>query len=86
MFLDTNRHFCYSLTFLYLTADYDGDGIKDTYGGLPVPDYLYNGGKPKAHSDGCNVALGDGHAEWIAFPEFWASDDNGFGTHEYWWD
>ena len=47
-------------------ADYDGDGIKDTYAGT----FQYNYAMPRVHLEGMNVVMIDGHAEWMPFKDF----------------
>ena len=80
MYLDTAAFYIYTPSRWRFTSDRDGDGILDTGGD---PDF--NGGKPRIHTDGCNVVLCDGHAEWVGFDKLW-ENDGGDVKHDFWWD
>ena len=63
--------------------DTDGDGDGDSrWDGVNE----YSGFKPKIHSDGSNVALMDGHVEYVKFKKLWAVDDTTatIPTHPFW--
>jgi len=82
MLLDTSDQFVYTPRGWPFDRDLDGDGVRESYHAL----YLYNGGAPKVHMNGCNVALCDGHVERMEFATLWATDDAGRPTHTYWLD
>jgi prepilin-type N-terminal cleavage/methylation domain-containing protein/prepilin-type processing-associated H-X9-DG protein len=89
-FLDTESGFIQSPMlgngFFRFTIDYDGDGMKDSF--QTAPDFgkagLYNGARPRTHSDGGNLWMFDGHREYIKFKTFWKSDNDGWPTHPFW--
>ena len=62
--------------------DTDGDGINDSrWDGVNE----YSGFHPKIHNDGSNVALMDGHVEYVKFKKLWAVDDTGvLPAHPFW--
>lgn len=86
MFLDTDDSFCYTIANWMPSQDYDADGLNETCAGMPQPQYIYNGGRPRVHGDRANVALCDGHVESIDYRELWATDTSGRPTHDFWWD
>ena len=66
--------------------DTDGDGDVDS---RFVEEASYSGFKPKIHSDGSNVALMDGHVEYVKFKKLWgvALNTQYFAympTHPFW--
>ena len=68
-------------------TDYDGDGMIDSNSGvLTVNLSPYNWAKPKIHRNGCNVALFDGHVQWISYKEFWEFGDDGYPVHRFWFN
>ena len=68
-------------------TDYDGDGMIDSNSGvLTVNLSPYNWAKPKIHRNGCNVALFDGHVQWISYKEFWEFGDDGYPVHQFWFN
>jgi prepilin-type N-terminal cleavage/methylation domain-containing protein/prepilin-type processing-associated H-X9-DG protein len=70
MMTDVRRDHVFSPFFKPWDTDYDGDGMEDSCGGA-LGLGPYNFAQPKIHRGGCNVALFDGHVEWIDYPEFW---------------
>jgi len=81
--LDTDDQFVYSPVRWPFGVDWDGDGLADSYNDPhQIP---YNRAEPKVHSNGCNVALCDGHVEWIKFETLWVSEA-GYVFHKYWWN
>ena len=68
-------------------ADYDGDSMDDSNSGvLAVNLRPYNWSQPKIHRGGCNVALFDGHVEWLDYDPFWKIGSDGFPVHRYWYN
>ncbi|MHC4906585.1 MAG: H-X9-DG-CTERM domain-containing protein [Planctomycetota bacterium] len=61
------------------------DGINDSLGAIISGLGPYNMAQPKIHRGGCNVALFDGHVEWIRYEEFWDAAGN-YPTHQYWYN
>lgn len=82
MMLDVKRDHTFNFFGWPWDTDYDGDGMNDSNSGMTVP---YNLAQPKIHRGGCNVALFDGHVEWIRYETFWHFE-NGYPTHQYWYN
>jgi len=74
-FLDTAGNFIYTPVIWPFDVDRDGDGIDDSYHGIPGGPY--NWAAPTAHRYGCNIGLCDGHVQRIEL-KTWANVDNGF--------
>ena len=85
MLLDVIRDHTFNPFFWTWDADYNGDGINDSNSGL-LPSRPYNMAKPRIHRGGCNVALFDGHVEWIRYETFWDCGADGYPTHQYWYN
>jgi prepilin-type N-terminal cleavage/methylation domain-containing protein/prepilin-type processing-associated H-X9-DG protein len=85
MLLDVQRDRVGDLWQWKWDADSDGDGMNDSNSGGLAGGTTYNGAQPKIHRGGCNVALFDGHVEWIRYQEFWNYAD-GYPTHQYWYN
>ncbi|MCE5185486.1 MAG: type II secretion system GspH family protein [Planctomycetaceae bacterium] len=67
-------------------VDFDGDGMNDSNGGVIGAGLSpYNHARPKIHRGGCNVALFDGHVEWIRYNVLWEYAD-GYPVHRYWYN
>jgi prepilin-type processing-associated H-X9-DG protein len=68
-------------------TDYDGDGMNDSNSGVLAANLSpYNFAQPKIHRNGCNVALFDGHVQWISYKEFWEFGENGYPVHPFWFN
>ena len=66
-FLDCYDWGFYSPAWLRFQQDMDDDGLADTgYGS----ERIYNWAMPKMHNGGCNIALFDGHGEFLKFGDF----------------
>jgi prepilin-type N-terminal cleavage/methylation domain-containing protein/prepilin-type processing-associated H-X9-DG protein len=77
--------------------DVDGDGFYDS--GDVYPPFTsnkvrltanlplaYNFAMPKVHSKGSNVALSDGHVEWVSYKDLWkVGADKKTVTHHFWY-
>jgi prepilin-type processing-associated H-X9-DG protein len=85
MMLDTQYSVIYTpiMTGWRFDTDMDGDGLLDTCSGTMT---IYNGANPKIHNNGCNVALTDGHVEWVSFKDLWKLDSRGKVTHTFWYN
>jgi len=73
--------------YFWLTVDYDHDGLDDSFwnvAAFPNDSGMYNGARPKNHSDGATLWMFDGHTEYIKFKEFWAVDGSGRMLHQFW--
>jgi prepilin-type N-terminal cleavage/methylation domain-containing protein/prepilin-type processing-associated H-X9-DG protein len=65
--------------------DNDFDGLNDSFWSDPANvQGLYNGARPRTHSEGCNLLMLDGHREYVKFKVFWKVDSFNFPTHEAW--
>jgi len=86
MMLDTRRDRVHESTHWPWDTDYDGDGMNDSHSGVLATTTLgpYNSAQPKIHRGGCNVALFDGHVEWIGYKKFWEIGPDGYPVHQYW--
>jgi prepilin-type N-terminal cleavage/methylation domain-containing protein/prepilin-type processing-associated H-X9-DG protein len=84
LFLDSVSFFVYtpSANYWRLLYDTDGDGILDSMNTNPLD--KYNRAQPRVHREGCNLALGDGHVEWVAFKELFKTF-RGKVVHRFWW-
>ena len=79
------------------SIDFDGDGFNDSGKIDPYwasskaalirnPSYAYNCAMPKVHNKGSNVALTDGHVEWVSYKELWkVAADKKTVTHRFWY-
>jgi prepilin-type N-terminal cleavage/methylation domain-containing protein/prepilin-type processing-associated H-X9-DG protein len=85
LFLDSFDFFVYtpSASYWRLRYDTDNDGILDSMNPTN-PLEKYNRAQPRVHSEGCNLVLGDGHVEWVAFRELFKSF-RGQVVHRFWW-
>jgi len=88
-FLDVVTYFFHSpmhpTGYFRLTVDADHDGLYDSFfKAANLPNALYNGARPKNHSEGATIWLFDGRAEYLKFKDFWAVDKSGWPTHPYW--
>jgi prepilin-type N-terminal cleavage/methylation domain-containing protein/prepilin-type processing-associated H-X9-DG protein len=63
-------------------VDMDGDGLLDSYTTSSPP---YNWARPTVHNNGANVALMDGHTEYIPFKVFWKVNSTNAMTCVYWY-
>ncbi len=87
MMLDTQRDRVFESFQWKWDTDFDGDGLNDSNTGvLSVNLYPFNWALPKIHRGGCNVALFDGHTEWIRYQTFWEIGEDGYPVHPYWWN
>lgn len=88
MLLDVKRDVVFDPIYWAWSTDFDGDGKADSHPGVLSSSTLgaYNSAQPKIHRGGCNVALFDGHVEWIGYDIFWEIGDNGFPVHSYWYN
>ena len=89
MLLDTQKGLCYSPVgneSWGLTRDANGDGVVDSGNATMETDHLaYNGAHPFIHSDGMNIALCDGHVEYMKAKKIWAWDKkHRTMEHRYW--
>jgi prepilin-type N-terminal cleavage/methylation domain-containing protein/prepilin-type processing-associated H-X9-DG protein len=66
-FLDCYDWGFYSPAWLTFDTDADQDGIKDTNSQAGM---MYNWTMPTIHGGGCNMALFDGHVEFLEFEKF----------------
>jgi prepilin-type N-terminal cleavage/methylation domain-containing protein/prepilin-type processing-associated H-X9-DG protein len=71
LFTDTVTHYVYSPLVWAFDKDVDGDGKKDSSGGVYAGEFPFNNGRPTVHSSGANVTLLDGHAERVPFKKLW---------------
>ncbi|MCE5185487.1 MAG: type II secretion system GspH family protein [Planctomycetaceae bacterium] len=86
MMLDVQRDRVHDAFRWKWDADYDGDGTNDSNTGvLAVNLNPYNWATPKTHRGGCNIALFDGHVEWIRYNVLWEYAD-GYPVHRYWYN
>lgn len=85
MLLDVKRDILFEPMHWKWDIDYDGDGEIDSHSGLASGLGPYNFAQPKIHRGGCNVALFDGHVEWIRYKTFWEIGADGYPVHNYWW-
>ncbi len=83
MMLDVQRDHTFNPFDYQWQFDVDGDGMNDSY---QTGERQYNWAQPKIHRNGCNVALFDGHVEYINYKDFWAIGDNGYPVHTYWYN
>src|SRR3989339_987825 len=88
-FLDVQTWFIHSpmhpTGYFRLVYDADFDGINDSFFNTPAwPGSMYNGARPRTHSDGATLWMFDGHSEYLKFKDFWAIDKAGWPTHPYW--
>ncbi len=89
-FMDVKRYFVYNPFDTTINCsfvrDADDDGIFDSLIELNGKARDYNLGRPKIHSDACNVTLLDGHVERVSYEELWHVEDgvNNYPSHSYW--
>jgi prepilin-type N-terminal cleavage/methylation domain-containing protein/prepilin-type processing-associated H-X9-DG protein len=84
-FMDTLTHYVYAPADpnYRFTLDLDRDGPVDTMPQYPkVP---FNHGRPTVHHNGDNVALLDGHVEWVSFKKLWQIDAAKKVVHSFWY-
>lgn len=83
LLMDAEFRYVYTPVTSYwkFKVDTDNDGEVDSMSSTQQ----YNLARPRVHNDGCNVALADGHVEWVAFNSFFALDDSGMVSHTFWW-
>jgi prepilin-type N-terminal cleavage/methylation domain-containing protein/prepilin-type processing-associated H-X9-DG protein len=88
MLLDVKRDVLFDPVHWDWDTDHDGDGMNDSCGGLIASSMAapYNAAQPKIHRGGCNVALFDGHVEWIGYETFWEIGADGYPVHPFWWN
>jgi prepilin-type N-terminal cleavage/methylation domain-containing protein/prepilin-type processing-associated H-X9-DG protein len=87
MLLDVRRDHVFEPIRWSWDTDYDSDGMNDSFGGAITPNLgPYNMAQPKIHRGGCNVALFDGHSQWIRYGEFWEFGSNGYPVHQFWYN
>lgn len=87
MMLDVGRDRMQTFFGWRWDIDYDGDGMNDSNSSiLTVNLSPYNWAQPKIHRNGCNVALFDGHSQWISYKEFWELGDDGYPIHQFWYN
>ncbi len=89
MLMDTQTGLCYSpgtCESWNLTIDADGDGEYDSGNGIINTNRLaYNGAHPFLHSKGMNIALCDGHVEYMKAKKIWKWDkEHRRMAHRYW--
>ncbi len=61
--------------------DFDGDPDSFTQTNWQVP---YSTARPRIHNDGSNVALMDGHVEYVKKDDLWALDMYDKAVHSFW--
>jgi prepilin-type N-terminal cleavage/methylation domain-containing protein/prepilin-type processing-associated H-X9-DG protein len=95
-FMDTLTDFVYSplagfpdgSALNWGASDINEDGFGDTGCWCWAP---FNGANPYVHSAGANVALMDGHVEWVPFTKLWEVETPWVGplpckpVHRFWW-
>ena len=88
MLLDVRRDIVFDPIYWMWDTDYDGDGMNDSRSGVLASSTLgpYNSAQPRIHRGGCNVALFDGHVEWIHYDAFWQIAPDGYPVHPYWFN
>jgi prepilin-type N-terminal cleavage/methylation domain-containing protein/prepilin-type processing-associated H-X9-DG protein len=84
-FMDTITHYVYAPADpgYRFTLDLNGDGAADTMS--QYPEYPFNFGRPTVHNNGDNVALLDGHVEWVSFKKLWQVDRANKVVHSFWY-
>lgn len=87
MMLDVERDRIHDSIGWQWNTDYDGDGMNDSNSGILANNSApYNWAQPKIHRNGCNVALFDGHVQWIRYQEFWELGGDGYPVHRFWFN
>jgi len=87
MMLDVQRDRVHDFFKWPWNADYDQDGSIDSNTGLVTANSApYNWAQPKVHRDGCNIALFDGHVEYIKYNTFWEFEADGYPAHRFWYN
>lgn len=86
MMLDARRDQVFDPVHWQWDMDFDGDGMNDSDTGVLTNLGPYNFAQPKIHRGGCNVALFDGHVEWIRYETFWEIGADGYPVHPFWWN
>lgn len=87
MMLDVRRDDLFEPVGWRWDTDFDSDGMNDSNSGVIGAGLSpYNHGQPKTHRGGSNVALFDGHTEWIRYQTFWEIGSDGYPVHPYWWN
>jgi len=84
-FMDTITHYVYAPVNpgYYFTLDLNRDGAVDT---MPqYPEWPFNFGRPTVHNNGANVALLDGHVEWVPFKKLWQLNAAKRVAHSFWY-
>jgi prepilin-type N-terminal cleavage/methylation domain-containing protein/prepilin-type processing-associated H-X9-DG protein len=64
-----------------LTADRDGDGLKDSMTGQAA---AYNWARPTVHDNGANLVLWDGSVQYVPFRILWQVNSVGKVQSKYW--
>jgi len=87
MLMDVRRDRVHEFVHWPWDTDYDGNAMNDSRSGVIAAGLgPYNSAMPKIHRGGCNVALFDGHVEWISYKEFWEADSDSYPVHRYWYN
>jgi len=70
----------------HFDRDMDGDQQLDSSGfHFSTHGIAFNRARPKIHNHGSNVALLDGHVEYVRFETLWQLGDDGQVTHPFWY-
>jgi len=88
MLLDVRRDRVHNTVRWRWDTDFSNDGMNDSNSGVLASSTLgpYNSAQPRIHRGGCNVALFDGHVEWIHYDAFWQIAPDGYPVHPYWFN